>query len=80
MLRGRDEKIIIGITGLREILGRDYRIEEFCWEPSLHEQLKIKYNILHWNRSQEGFLTEITAEKVNEPSLTFQKLWPRNRL
>ena len=52
MLRGRDEKIIIGIPGLREILGRDYRIEELCWEPSLHEQLKIKYNILHWNRSQ----------------------------
>ena len=52
MLRGRDEKIIIGTTGLREILGRDYRIEELCWEPSLHEQLKIKYNILHWNRSQ----------------------------
>lgn len=43
MLRGRDEKIIIGITGLREILGWDYRIEELCWEPSLHEQL---YTIL----------------------------------
>ena len=47
MHRGRDEKIIIEITGLREILGRDYRTEELCWEPSVHEQLKIKYNILH---------------------------------
>ena len=32
-------KITIGITGLRQILGRDYTIEELYWEPSLHEQL-----------------------------------------
>ena len=32
-------KITIRITGLRQILGRDYTIEELCWEPSLHEQL-----------------------------------------
>ena len=51
-LGGAMPKITVGITGLREILGRDYTIEELCWEPSLHEQLKIKYNILHWNRSQ----------------------------
>lgn len=48
MLRGRDAKNNHrDYTGLREILGRDYRIEELCWEPSLHEQLKINYNILH---------------------------------
>ena len=57
---GAMPKITIGITGLREILGR----EELCWELSLHEQLKI--NIIHY--------TEISVEKVNEPSLSSQKL------
>ena len=28
-------KITLGITGLLEILGRDYEIEKPCWGPSL---------------------------------------------
>ena len=30
-------KIALGITGLLEILGRDYGIEEPYWGPSTHE-------------------------------------------
>ena len=33
--RGGMLKITLGITGLHEILGRDYGIEEPYWEPSI---------------------------------------------
>ena len=33
-LRGGIPKITLRITGLHEILGRDYRIEESYWGPS----------------------------------------------
>ena len=35
--RGGMPKITLGITGLHEILGRDYGIEEPYWGPSLQQ-------------------------------------------
>ena len=42
-MRGRwDAKITLGITGLHEILGRDYGIEEPYWGASLYRSILFK--------------------------------------
>ena len=39
-------KITLGITGLHEILGRDYGIEEPYWEPSTTFEKKKRRELL----------------------------------
>ena len=48
-------KITPGITGLHEILGRIYRIEEPCWRPSKDEHLHV---IIYDNDSPDNDLKQ----------------------
>ena len=36
-------EITLGITGLHELLGRDYRIEEPYWGPSIGTLMRVRF-------------------------------------